>query len=164
MTTADTSAALQQIPYSISVVTVGRGQVENALTVSWFSQVSFDPPMLMVAIDRVHYSEEFIRSTKSFVVNLLGEDQRALAGHFARESQAGEDKLAGLAVRPAPSGAAILEGALAYFDCELESIQPVGDHLIVLGRVGEAGVLREGKPLTTAAGMRYHKSRPHRAA
>ena len=102
----DFNAILDKIPYSIAVVTTGRGGVENGLTVSWMSQVSFDPPMLMIAVDRVHYSEELMLSTKSFVVNLLADDQRRLAGHFAREAMSGDDKLKSIANRAAPSGAA----------------------------------------------------------
>lgn len=157
----DVRAALEVIPYPIAVVTVGRGGVENALTVSWLSQASFDPPMVVFSVDKRHYSEELLRSTKNFVVNLLGDDQRRVAGHFARQAMAGQDKLGAVATREAPSGAQILTDALAWIDCEVEAIHPAGDHLLVVGRVGDAGVLREGKPLTTTeSGIRYQKSRP----
>ena len=152
--------ALEKIPYGVAVVTVGRGSAENGLTVSWMSQVSFDPPMIAVAIDKVHYSEEFLRSTKTFVVNLLGEDQKKIAGHFARESMAGDNKLASLNTRASDGGAAILTDALAYFDCEAVHFFPVGDHLLVVGKVEDAGLLKDGKPLTSESGIRYRKSRP----
>jgi flavin reductase (DIM6/NTAB) family NADH-FMN oxidoreductase RutF len=155
----NTLEILQKIPYPVSVVTVGRGGVESALTTSWLSQVSFDPPLLMVAIAKVHHSAQFPPSTKNFVLNLLREGQEKLAGHFARESFTGEDKLAEVPTHPAPSGAAILDEALAYFDCQVEAVHPAGDHILVIGRVQEAGLLHEGEPLTTACGLRYRKSR-----
>jgi flavin reductase (DIM6/NTAB) family NADH-FMN oxidoreductase RutF len=150
---------LEKIPYSVSVVTVGRGGVESALTASWLSQVSFDPPLVMVAIAKVHHSAQFPPSTKNFVLNLLREGQEKLAGHFARESYSGEDKFANVPTRTAPSGAAILEEALVYFDCEVEAVHTAGDHLLVIGRVEDAGVLHDGEPLTTACGLKYRKSR-----
>jgi flavin reductase (DIM6/NTAB) family NADH-FMN oxidoreductase RutF len=156
------ASVLEKFQYTVGVLCVGRGGVENALTVGWMSQVSFDPPMVMVAVDRVHYSEEFLRSTKNFVLNLLAASDKRLAGHFARESWAGEDKLEGLATHPADSGAAILEDALAWLDCEVTAIHPIGDHLVVIGRVEDAGALREGAVLTTATGLRYQKSKPRR--
>jgi flavin reductase (DIM6/NTAB) family NADH-FMN oxidoreductase RutF len=159
MSNSDFGEILAKIPYGVFVVTMGRGgaQVENGLTVSWMSQVSFSPPMLMVAVDKLHYSLDLLRSTKNFCVNLLGEDQGKLAGRFARQAMAGGDKLADVPQRPADSGAAILTDAVAYFDCEVTSIVETGDHALVVGRVEDAGLLRDRAPMTSASGLRYRK-------
>jgi flavin reductase (DIM6/NTAB) family NADH-FMN oxidoreductase RutF len=153
------SDVLAKIPYGISVVTTGRGgaKVENGLTVSWLSQVSFDPPMLMIAVDRLHYSVDLLRSTKTFCVNLLGEDQLTLASRFAKRATTADDKLADVAQRPSDSGAAILTDSVAYFDCEVTSMVEAGDHLLVLGRIEDAAVLRERAALTSSSGLRYRK-------
>jgi len=152
---------LQRFPLPVSVVTVGRGGAENALTVSWVCPVSFDPPQIMFAADRLHYSVDFLRSTKNFAVNLLKEGQARYAGHFARQSMANDDKLKSVPTREAATGAAILTEALSYLDCEVTAIHEAGDHLIVVGRVVEAGVLNEGEPLSTAT-VRYQKGPPPR--
>jgi flavin reductase (DIM6/NTAB) family NADH-FMN oxidoreductase RutF len=152
--------ALRRFPLAVSIVTVGRGGSENALTVSWATPASFDPPMFLVAVDRLHYSVDFVRSTKNFAVNLLAEGQERLAGQFARQSMQGEDKLAGVARREGATGAPILSDAVAYFDCEVTSVVEAGDHVLVLGRVEEAGLLRDAKPLVAGAGLRYQKSHP----
>lgn len=159
MSTSDFNTALAKIPYGVSVVTLGRGgaQVENGLTISWMSQVSFNPPMLMLAVDKLHYSVDLLRSTKNFCVNLLGEDQLALAGRFAQQATTGDDKLAAVAQRPSDTGAAILTDAVAYFDCEVTSIVEAGDHLVVMGQIEDAAVLNDRAPLTSASGLRYRK-------
>jgi flavin reductase (DIM6/NTAB) family NADH-FMN oxidoreductase RutF len=159
MSKNDFSDVLAKIPYGVSVVTMGRGgaEVENGLTVSWLSQVSFDPPMLMVAVDKLHYSLDLLRSTKNFCVNLLGEDQAVLAGRFAQQATMGEGKLGGVAQRIADSGAAVLTEAVAYFDCEVTNAVEAGDHVMVIGRIDDAAVLRDMAPLTSAAGLRYRK-------
>ena len=151
---------LQKFPLPVSVVTVGRGGAENGLTVSWICPVSFDPPQIMFAADRLHYSVDFLRSTKNFAVNLLREGQQRYAGHFARQTMAHEDKLRTVPTREAASGAAILTEALSYLDCEVTAIHEAGDHVIVVGKVLEAGVLNDGEALTTAAGLRYQKVSP----
>ncbi|HEY3451178.1 MAG TPA: flavin reductase family protein [Myxococcales bacterium] len=156
----DIRAALESIPLPVTVVTVGRGGVENGLTVSWLSLASFEPAMVLFSIDKRHYSEELIRSTKTFVVNVLGEDQKKLAGHFAQQAIAGEDKFAGLKTSETPSGGKILDDALSWLDCEVEAIHPAGDHLIVVGKVLDASVKKEGAALTTASGIHYRKSKP----
>lgn len=159
MSNNDFSDVLAKIPYGVSVVTMGRGgaKVENGLTVSWMSQVSFDPPMLMVAVDKLHYSLDLLRSTKNFCVNLLGEDQIALAGRFAKQATTGDDKLSDVAQRPAESGAAILSDAVAYLDCEVISMVEAGDHVLVIGRVDDAALLKDRTPMTSASGLRYRK-------
>ncbi len=159
MSNSDFSDVLAKIPYGVSVVTMGRGgaKVENGLTVSWLSQVSFAPPMLMVAVDKLHYSVDILRSTKNFCVNLLAEEQAALAGRFARQATTADDKLADVPQQPAPSGAAILTGAVAYFDCEVVNLVEAGDHLLVLGKVEDAAVLKNAAVLTSASGLRYRK-------
>lgn len=149
--------ALETIPYAVSVVTVGQGGVENGLTVSWFSQVSFEPPMIMISVDSKHYSVEFLHSTKNFTLNLLAAGQEKIAGHFAKASDSQSGKLDGFASRESESGGVILTEALAYIDCELHSSHQVGSHTIFVGKVIDADRLREGEPLTTASGMRYRK-------
>ena len=156
----DIRGALESLPLPVTVVTVGRGGVENGLTVSWLSRASFEPPMVVFAVDKRHYSEELIRSTRTFVVNVLAEDDKKLAGLFARQAISGEDKFQGLQTSQAPSGGKVLDEALAWLDCEVEAIHPAGDHLLVLGKVVDASVKRQGPALTTASGLHYKKSKP----
>lgn len=152
---------LRKVPLVVSVVTVGRGGVENGLTVSWASPVSFDPPQFMIAVDRHHYSVDFLRSTRNFCVNVLRSDQAKLAGHFARQSMAGEEKLDVTTTREGLTGAAILADAVAYIDCELASVYETGDHLLFIGNVVDAGILHEDEALiTTRTGLRYSKQGP----
>ena len=148
---------LGQLPYGVSVVTVGFGSTSNGLTVSWLSQVSFDPPMLMFAIDKLHFSTELVEDMPSFVVNLLSDDQAEMASHFARRSMSDEHKLDAYETKETAAGQIILSDALAYYACDVVAKHEAGSHWIVIGQVTEAAVLREGSPLTTAQGLRYKK-------
>jgi len=146
---------LSKIQCTIGVVTLGQGGVENGLTVSWVSQVSFEPPQIAFAIARKHYSADLLRDSPGFVLNLLGEEQAEVAAHFAEESMIGEDKLEGLLTWEAGSGAPGLQDALAYFDCEVVAIHDAGDHLLVVGEVKDAGVMRDGVSLRSGSGQSY---------
>ena len=157
MSNADIATVLKKIPYPVSVVTLGTGGAENGLTISWLSQVSFDPPMVMFAMDKNHYSN-LPMGSKSFVVNLLKSNQNSIAGHFARQSMEGENKIDKFPTRPAESGSPILTEALAFLDCEVEKSIEVGDHVLYIGKVIEAGLLNDGQPLTSVSGMHYQKS------
>ena len=157
MSNSDFDKVLRSFPTGVSVVTVGRGGVENGLTVSWASPVSFEPPQFMIAVNKNHYSTELLDSTKNFVINVLKKGQAELAGHFAKTSFTDSEKLDGINIREAKSGAAILTDALAYFDCEVIDSHSYGDHKIYVGTVIDADILNEGDPLTTLEGMLYVK-------
>ena len=158
MDSASFAEVLRKFPLAVSVVTVGRGGAENALTVSWATPASFEPPMFLVAVDRLHYSVDFVKSTRNFTVNVLAEGQEKLAGQFARQSMLGEDKLAGVAHREGQTGAPILTDAVAYFDCELAFYVEAGDHYLLVGRVVDAAVLRDARALVGGSALRYQKS------
>lgn len=148
---------LAKIPYSVSIVTVGLGGTENGLTISWLSQVSFDPPMLMFAIDKNHYSAELVEDVPSFVVNLLSAEQMPMAAHFAKPSMSDRAKIEEYETRQTATGLAILSDALAYFECDVVDRHEAGDHILVIGEISDAGILNDAEPLTTAQGMRYAK-------
>jgi flavin reductase (DIM6/NTAB) family NADH-FMN oxidoreductase RutF len=77
-------------------------------------------------------------------VNILAEDQEALSRTFATS---GLDRFMGVGWRPAPSGAPVLTGVLAWIDCTVESEHEAGDHFIVVGHVRELDLAHEGRPL-----------------
>ncbi len=157
MSKSEHQEVLSRIPYGVSIVTVGVGGVENGLAISWLSQVSFDPPMIMFAIDKGHYSADLLNDNPVFVVNLLKEGQLKIATHFARQSMVGDDKLDAYSWHEAQSGCAILDDALAYYDCEVVAAHEAGDHLLIVGEVKDAGILNDGTPLTSLHGIRYAK-------
>jgi len=160
MPTTPFADVLKRFPLGVSVMTVGRGGADNALTVSWATPVSFEPPRFLVALDRLHYSLDFLRSTRNFALNVLREGQERVAGHFARQTMSSEDKLGVVKTHEATTGAAILDDAIAWFDCEVVSLLECGDHVLVIGEVVDAGTGAEGAPLvsTAGAGLRYLKA------
>jgi flavin reductase (DIM6/NTAB) family NADH-FMN oxidoreductase RutF len=155
MSTDKIKEALEQIQYHVAVVTVGVGGVENGLTASWFSQASFEPPQLVFSIAKTHYSTELLSDHACFVVNLLSDQQKDVATHFAKQSLLGEDKIDKFPTRPAQSEVPVLTDSLAYFDCQVTATFEAGDHLLVLGEIKDAEVLRQGTPLGSESGLRY---------
>lgn len=155
MSDARFADVLSKIPYAVSVVTVGAGGVENGLTISWLTQVSANPPLLLFSIHKDHYSRERLEDHPHFVVNLLAEDQAKVAAHFAQASMVGEDKIDEFATHSGASDVPILDEAIAYFDCDVQAMHEAGDHLLVLGLVKEAAVQHDAAPLTSASGLRY---------
>lgn len=114
------------------------------LTVSSFVTLSFDPPLVMFAIQHDANSYPAIVSCRSFGVSVLGAGQADVAARFAVK---GENKSAGM---PIESGSLLdvplITGALVQIECLTSQIHISGDHAIVVGLV-ESARTREGEPL-----------------
>jgi flavin reductase (DIM6/NTAB) family NADH-FMN oxidoreductase RutF len=147
---------LRQISYGLYVVTAVAGDERGAFTANWLSQASFDPPLVMVSVERDSHSLPIIRAAGRFAVNVLETGQRELAGHFGKKARHVGDKLAGIPHHPSSSGQPVLDQALGYVVCEVAGELEAGDSVIVLGEVVEAELLRAGEPLTMReAGFRH---------
>lgn len=135
---------LGHFPTGVTVVTAAPSSGPVGLAVGSFASVSLDPPLVAFFPDRTSSSWPQIEATGSFCVNILAEDQEAVCRRFASK---GDDKFAGLGWRPAGSGSPLLDGVLAWIDCDIESVTEAGDHHCVMGRVRDLDVGRDGGPL-----------------
>jgi flavin reductase (DIM6/NTAB) family NADH-FMN oxidoreductase RutF len=101
-------------------------------TANSFTSVSIDPPLLLVNIARSAWGCDAFTGSRGFAVNILAADQRDLSNRFAR---AGTDKFADQKWSAAHSGSPIMEGVVAWFDCDHFEQVDAGDHIILIGRV-----------------------------
>jgi flavin reductase (DIM6/NTAB) family NADH-FMN oxidoreductase RutF len=134
----------KQISHGVYVIGVSDGEHQNAFTAAWVMQVSFDPPLLAISINPGHYSYQLLQAGGGCTVNVLGQEQYAIAEHFGRSAK---DKMAGFQWQKDATGAPILSESLAYFDCEVSHYTDAGDHKIAVCKVIAAAKLNEGRPL-----------------
>jgi flavin reductase (DIM6/NTAB) family NADH-FMN oxidoreductase RutF len=148
---------LRHFPYGLHAVTVRSGDDQHAIVAAWVMQASFAPPMVLVSAESESRCLPMIRDAKAFAVNVLAAEQRDLATRLGLGSGAGAQKLSGVPTKPGPvTGTPVIASCLGWLECRLVATMPAGDHTLVLGEVVEAGVEREGLPLTLAeAGMKY---------
>jgi flavin reductase (DIM6/NTAB) family NADH-FMN oxidoreductase RutF len=145
---ADVADLFRRLTTGVYVVGVAKGERRNAFTAAWLIQVSFDPLLLALSVNPEHASYPLLVGGGGFVVNVLRRDQLHLAEAFGTRSGRDEDKLEGIAWRPARSGAPILTEALAWLECRLHDRVPAGDHEIILARpVAGALVAPSAAPL-----------------
>ena len=128
----------------VTVVTCVSDGQPLGLAVNSFTSVSLTPALVAFCVAASSSTWPRLRAAGAFCVNVLAEDQEALSRTFATH---GLDRFLGVGWRPAPSGAPILAGVLAWIDCTVEAEHEAGDHLIVVGKVRELDVLHEGRPL-----------------
>ncbi|HJR43102.1 MAG TPA: flavin reductase family protein [Gemmatimonadaceae bacterium] len=148
---------LRSIVYGLYALGVRRGDEDHAMTVNWLTQVSFEPPMLAVAVESESHSLELLRAARAFAISILPTGSRQLAGRLGKSSATTPRKLEGVAHRPGPTtGAPILDEATGWLECRIVAEQPAGDHVVVIGEVVEAGTVREADTLTLKeTGFRY---------
>jgi flavin reductase (DIM6/NTAB) family NADH-FMN oxidoreductase RutF len=132
----------------VSVVTTMAGDRPHGTTVSAFSSLSLNPPMVLVSLDLGSDLLQHIRGSGAFGLNVLHAGQAALAAAFARK---GDDKFDGVRwVRQ--DGVPRLEGCAGWLACTVTELVAGGDHVVVFGRAIGAG--HEAAPPLT-----YHQRR-----
>lgn len=135
------------IPQGVFIVTSKANGKINGMTAAWVSQVSFRPKLLAVAIAPQRYTYELIKQSHLFCINVLEKNQVDLAKHFGFKSGRSFNKFENIPYIYSLNGLPVLKDAIAYFECEFYGECKAGDHMIVIGEVGDYKVLREGEPL-----------------
>lgn len=124
---------LGQFPTGVCVITADSPTSgPSGMVVGTFTSVSLDPTLIAFLPAKSSTSWRKIEATGSFCVNMLGADQESLCRTFS--SSAG-DTFDSLSYRAAGTGSPILDNVVAWIDCDIETVQEAGDHLLVIGRV-----------------------------
>jgi len=146
-------AALGMFATGVTVVTArgGRGQPVG-LTANSFNSVSLDPPLVLWSLSTRSLSMAVFRAGSHYAVNVLGAHQQALAQRFATT---GRDRWAGVAWRPGVTGAPLIDGAVAHFECFNRSSYAEGDHVIFVGQVEHCDHDPAAAPLLFHGGRFY---------
>jgi flavin-dependent trigonelline monooxygenase, reductase component len=114
------------------VTTIQPDGSPRGFTANSFTSVSLDPPLILVCIAKTASSYAVFSATKHFAVSVLAEDQKSVSGVFASKAA---DKFAQVAWHARATGAPVMDGASASFDCATHEVIDAGDHIILLGRV-----------------------------
>jgi len=142
-------AALGCFSTGVTVVTaLARDGSPIGLTANSFSSVSLDPPLVLWSLSRQSPRYADYAAADHYLIHVLGEDQRALAEHFATPAQ---DKFASLDFSAGAGGAPLFDDVLAVFQCEDRHQYDGGDHVIFVGEVIEYSV-SEQVPLIFSQG------------
>jgi flavin reductase (DIM6/NTAB) family NADH-FMN oxidoreductase RutF len=102
------------------------------LTANSFNSVSLSPPLVLWSLSQAASSMAAFRTGSHYAINILGADQQALAQRFASRHA---DRFADVAFVEGQSGAPLLSGTVACFECFNRSRYVEGDHVIFVGEV-----------------------------
>lgn len=156
-------AVMRRWATGVTLVTAHDGRRPHGMTVSSFTSVSLDPPLVLVALERGAVTHRMVEASRAFAVAVLRHDQAELAERFAGRVADTEDRFAGVAHHTAVTGAPIPAGCLAYLDCRLHAAHPAGTHTVFIGEVLAVGGGAAGEPLLYYD-RRYRRLKVARAA
>jgi flavin reductase (DIM6/NTAB) family NADH-FMN oxidoreductase RutF len=128
----------------VAVITTAGPERSGGMTANALCSLSIDPMLVLVCFENRARTLPIVREHGRFAINILGSEQRQIAGLFASKLPEAE-KLAQTPHR-LHDGAPIIDGAHAWAVCELQEELAGGDHTIAIGRVLHLG-LGAGEPL-----------------
>ena len=146
-------AALGQFASGITVVTTRDAEGHPlGLTVSAFSSVSLEPPLVLVSVDTRSETHAGFKASGMFAVSVLAEGQDEVSRLFAR---GGRKKFAAVPMQTGTHGLLLVPDALAHLECAVRASHPAGDHTIYVGEILSLSV-RPGRPLVYHRGAYRH--------
>lgn len=135
--------ALKKFASGVTVITTAHAGEMHGLTASSFASVSLEPPLILVVLNTSSRTYALLKESHSFAVSILGEDLETVARAFAEK---GAKPFDSLGYRPTEGGIPILDDAIGWLECDVESTFQGGTHEIVVGRVRACGS-NDGRPL-----------------
>jgi flavin reductase (DIM6/NTAB) family NADH-FMN oxidoreductase RutF len=142
---------LRLLSNGIYVVTSSSRAAHGAATVTWLSQASFKPPLVMAAIRPDSNVFKCLAESGIAAVHILDSDQQDMASRFFSPTMVVDHTINGEPFVLGLTGAPILQNAAAHFECAVRHVFTLGDHAVVVMEVVEAECRGELQPLTVAA-------------
>ena len=101
-------------------------------TANSFTSVSLDPPLVLVCVGQAVRGVETFRACERFAINILSDSQQEVSRTFANGSPS---RFSATGWRDGRHGQPIMEGGVAWLECEAYRRLEAGDHMILVGRV-----------------------------
>lgn len=142
---------LRLLSNGVYVLTSRSGDHYGAATVSWVSQVSFKPPLIMAAVRRDSNVFKCMEVSRVAALHIVGNGQQETAWRFFFPTRANCTTINGEPFSDGKTEAPILTKLPAHVECRVEQVVDTdGDHALMILRVVEAELRDTVRPLTIA--------------
>ena len=129
-----------KIPNALVLVGSRAGDERNAMTTSWVTQLSMEPVLIGVAVDKTAVTHRLIAQGGSFTVNLWDAADTRVFVKFSKPALDDGISLNDRPVHAATTGAPVFDAALAWLDCALRHQLDLGTHTLFVGEVVDAAM------------------------
>ncbi len=120
----------------VSVVTAHVNGMVDGLTVSSFSSVSLEPPLILFCVNSMNRLSAMIPEAKEFGVSILARNQEVASRYFATPGRRPVRRF-DIECEHTATGIPVVKGAVAHLLCAHKQSIEQGDHVVVIGRVTE---------------------------
>ncbi|MGL5079266.1 MAG: flavin reductase, partial [Waterburya sp.] len=132
-----TEQAVGRIVGSLCVLTTCNNNQHRGVLTSWVSQATFNPPGVMLAVAQSQNGDLIKNPGDKLVLNILNEG-RNVRRNFSSQST---DAFDNLTTKIASNGCLIIEEALAYLECTVQSRIETGDRTLIYAVIDKGEVL-----------------------
>jgi 3-hydroxy-9,10-secoandrosta-1,3,5(10)-triene-9,17-dione monooxygenase reductase component len=127
---------LGHYPTGVAVITGMTSAGPAGMAVNSFTSVSLDPPAVLFCPAHSSSTWPQLRTARHLAINILSNAQHEVSRRFASRHV---DRFVGTQWTPGSEGAPLLEDALGWIECSIETEVPVGDHTVVIASVQQIG-------------------------
>ncbi|GAB4428258.1 MAG: flavin reductase family protein [Anaerolineales bacterium] len=131
----------------VTIVTATHKGETHGMTVSSFTSVAVEPPMIIVSLQTDSRTHNLVWKARAFAVTILSAGQQELSERFAGRIPDEKDRMEGVEFDTLVTGAPLVKGGMSWFDCRVTQTIPVGSNTLFLGQVVAAKSLKHGEPL-----------------
>jgi flavin reductase (DIM6/NTAB) family NADH-FMN oxidoreductase RutF len=144
------NAVTWSIPNALCLIGSRHGEEWNGMTQSWVTQVSMEPVLIAVSIDRKAVTNRLVRDGRAFSVNLWDREDTRVFRKFSKPAERDGQALNGRPVRNGLTGVPIFDEAVAWLECRVAQVVEAGTHDLFLGEVVDAGFREGGEDVPVA--------------
>ena len=138
---------LGRMTCNLYVLTTHHAGINNGMIASWVSQVSYSPPLIMVAVHPNRFCHHLIEKGRALALHLLSKNQKELIVRFKGPDP--EGKFDSLEWARGKTGCPILQDCVGYLECRIFDSFAPGNHTLFIGEIVDGKVLSEDDPLDT---------------
>lgn len=123
---------LGRVPSGVFIVTAKSpdGRQETAMLASWVQQVSFEPAMVTVAVNRKRYLNDWLESGRPIACSIVGDSQTKLLSHFGKGFEPGQEAFTALTTARSPQGLTVLPDSIGWLEGNIVGKMEAGDHIL----------------------------------
>lgn len=149
---------LKKIPYGLFVVSAATPRRSAAILVNWMTQVSFEPPLVAVAIEFDSEMSHLLNAAKRFSISMLPAGSATLARELLKARKRQGDHLDREHFEISPDRPPSPHAASDVLTCRVMSSMRTGDHVLIVAEIVD-GVSRSESPVLTLRESGLHYSR-----
>lgn len=137
--------AMRHVASTVYAITTGNGGGRFGILATAVSSLSFDPPSVLVCVNRAASLHAPLDETRIFCVNVLGLSNRDVAEHFMNDR--GGDRFS-VGEWEDVHGVPVLANAQSSLICRTAHRHDFGTHSIFIGELISANHRQDATPLT----------------